>query len=605
MTDHHSRRQFLSTAGRLTAGAAAASVLGSPGRALAATKSFRDQVVVLGGGVGGLSAAQELAERGSKVTVIEPKALGGKARSMPVPGSGTGGRADLPGEHGFRFFPGFYKNVTDTMSRIPFAGNSNGVLGNLTSATQTMMTFPGDRQLTFVPSFNEDGLMQGVENVLTVISLAAGIPANETAYITRKMQVFVTSCNERRVGQWENVSWWDFSNAAKFSKNYQDLWGAGITKSLVAAKGDKASSRTIGLMGEAFVYALMAEAVPAIRAESGYEAADRLFDAPTNEAWIDPWVAHLRSLGVTFVSGYRASRFRMSGGKIVAANLQPTRGGLPDASVTADWFVAAMPVEQMTPLLSRDVLLADPDLARLRKLETDWMNGIQFYLNTPVKHGIRGHYAFLQSPWALTAVEQNLFWESDIAERYGDGSVTSIFSVDVSDWFTRGLLTGKRAVDCTPAEVADEVWFQMKKALNIDGQVFLSDDMLESWFLDPAISWPNGYGQPAANSEGLLINTVGSLSDRPDSTTKIPNLFLASDYVRVDVDLATMEGANEAARQAVNGLLAASGSSESPCSIGTLWQPRELEALRRTDQLLYRAGLPNALDVTTTLGLPI
>lgn len=605
MTNPHSRREFLSAAGLLTAGAAAAGVLGSPGRAHGATKSFRAQVVVLGGGVGGLSAAQELAERGFKVTVIEPKALGGKARSMPVPNTGTGGRADLPGEHGFRFFPGFYKNVTETMSRIPFPGNSDGVLGNLTTASQTMMTLPGDRQLTAPPSFNQDGLMQGIESVLAATSVAAGIPPNETAYIVRKMQVFTTSCNARRVGQWENVSWWDFSNAAKFSKNYQDLWGTGITKSLVAAKGDKASSRTIGLMGEAFVYALMGEASPLIRAQSGYEAADRLFDAPTNEAWIDPWVAHLRSLGVTFVSGYRASRLRVSGGKMVAATLQPTRAGLPEASVTADWFVAAMPVEQMAPLLSRELLLADPALGRLRRLETDWMNGIQFYLNSPVKHGIRGHYAFLQTPWALTAIEQNLFWEADIAKSYGDGSVTAIFSVDISDWFTPGLLTGKRAVDCTPAEVADEVWFQMKKALNIDGQVFLSDEMLESWFLDPAITWPNGYGQPAANSEGLLINTVGSLSDRPDSTTKIPNLFLASDYVRVDVDLATMEGANEAARQAVNGLLAASGSNESPCTLGTLWQPRELQALRDTDEALYRAGLPNALDVTTTLGLPI
>ena len=44
---------------------------------------------------------------------------GGKARSLPVPGSATGGRADLPAEHGFRFFPGFYQHIPDTMRRIP------------------------------------------------------------------------------------------------------------------------------------------------------------------------------------------------------------------------------------------------------------------------------------------------------------------------------------------------------------------------------------------------------------------------------------------------------------------------------------------------------
>ena len=65
-------------------------------------------VAVLGGGVAGLSAAHELAERGFDVTVYESKNIfGGKARSLSVPNTAIAGRKDLPGEHGFRFFPGF------------------------------------------------------------------------------------------------------------------------------------------------------------------------------------------------------------------------------------------------------------------------------------------------------------------------------------------------------------------------------------------------------------------------------------------------------------------------------------------------------------------
>ena len=66
-------------------------------------------VAILGGGIGGLSAAQELAERGFKVTVYEALSqLGGKARSFGATGTGTDGREDLPAEHGFRVFAGEY-----------------------------------------------------------------------------------------------------------------------------------------------------------------------------------------------------------------------------------------------------------------------------------------------------------------------------------------------------------------------------------------------------------------------------------------------------------------------------------------------------------------
>ena len=66
------------------------------------------------------------------------------------------------------------------------------------------------------------------------------------------------------------------------------------------------------------------------------------------------------------------------------------------------------------------------------------------------------------------------------------------------------------------------------------------------------------------NLEPLLVNTVGSWAWRPNAATAIENLFLASDYVRTYTDLATMEGANEAARRATNDVLDAAGSDAAP-----------------------------------------
>ena len=99
-------------------------------------------IAILGGGVAGLSAAHELVQRGFQVSVYERKdAFGGKARSVsgqPVGGAGLG---DLPGEHGFRFFPGFYRHLPDTMSRIPYGTRT--VAGNLVESTRILVARAG------------------------------------------------------------------------------------------------------------------------------------------------------------------------------------------------------------------------------------------------------------------------------------------------------------------------------------------------------------------------------------------------------------------------------------------------------------------------------
>src|SRR5438067_10518326 len=113
------RRRFLQGAAASAALAAGSVVL--PRRMVGAQGSGRGpRVAILGGGVAGLSAAHELADRGFDVVVYDRHSLfGGKARCIPVPGTAAGGRAELPGEHGFRFFPDFYKNLGDTLRRIP------------------------------------------------------------------------------------------------------------------------------------------------------------------------------------------------------------------------------------------------------------------------------------------------------------------------------------------------------------------------------------------------------------------------------------------------------------------------------------------------------
>jgi hypothetical protein len=69
-----------------------------------------------------------------------------------------------------------------------------------------------------------------------------------------------------------------------------------------------------------------------------------------------------------------------------------------------------------------------------------------------------------------------------------------------------------------------------------------------------------------------------------------------------------MEGANEAARRAVNAILERSGSDQPSCTIWNLHEPEALAPLRAYDRARYRAGLPwderfpKAIEAALALG---
>ncbi|MGP3982288.1 hydroxysqualene dehydroxylase [Streptomyces sp. KR80] len=572
--------------------AAAGGTAALAGRAAAAQRTSPGgrSVAVLGGGVAGLTAAHELAERGFTVTVYEKKALGGKARSMDVPGSAKGGRKPLPAEHGFRFIPGIYHNLPDTLRRIPFPGNADGVFGNLVAPREMMFARTGRENIRFPipwvgnppPVLTPDEIRRALTALLDT---ACHLPPHETAYFVNRVLVFLTSCDERRNEVWERTPWWDFVRAAQMSEDYQRILAVGITRNIVATKAEEASTRTVGTLGEAFVFNALG------RGADG--PPDRILNAPTNEAWITPWADHLAGLGVEFRIGWTVRELAFHAGRIAAAIVDDPQG--VRRNVTADHYISAMPVEHARRTWNAELRAADPQLARCDRLPTDWMTGIQFYLTepTPILHG---HLNCIDSPWSLTAIAQAQHWpDRDFGTDYGDGRARDCLSVDVSEWDRPGILYGKTAKQCTREEVAREVWAQLKAALNDTGQTVLRDGALHSWFLDPAV---DGIGTPdPRNDEQLLIHPTGTWFNRPSSRTKIPNLFLAGDYVAVDIDLATMEGANAAARQAVNALLDTAGSGAERCAVKPLYRAPEFEALKRHDKFRYGLGLRNAFDL--------
>jgi uncharacterized protein with NAD-binding domain and iron-sulfur cluster len=384
-----------------------------------------------------------------------------------------------------------------------------------------------------------------------------------------RLLTLLTSCEERRFGQWELQAWWDFVDADHRTPAFRKVLVDGLTRTLVAARAREISARTGG-------YILLQILFDLTRAGG---RADRVLDGPTSDVWIDPWVSHLRDRGVDVRVGAPVQGIACDGRRVTGATIA-------GEAVRADFYVAALPVERMLPLLTRELRRAEPRLNGLDRLVTRWMNGIMYYLDEDVPLAA-GHAIYIDSPWAVTSISQAQFWRDVDFARLGDGRVEGILSVDISDWEAVAPRLGKVASACTKLEIAEEVWAQLKDHLD-HGE--LEDANRLSWFLDPDIEFPNP--SAATNAEPLLINTAGSWEHRPDAVTAIENLVLASDYVRTFTDLATMEGANEAARRAVNGILDASRSRAPRCEVWPLREPAIFKPAQLLDRVRWRLRRP-------------
>ena len=543
------------------------------------------KVIVIGGGVGGLTVAHELAERGFHVHVYEGRpAWGGKARSQPVTGTGTNGRFDLPGEHGFRFYPRFYRHVIDMMQRIP-TGASGNVADRLRACTEAAVASINGE--TWSP-FRRRGFRRPTDILegLQLFFQELSFDSPDAGLFGMKVLQFLSSSDERRLSQYERLSWWEFLGGDGYSRSFQKQL-SGIPRMLVAMDAKQGNARTNGVVSmQLFLdYA------------TNGTASDRTLGGPTSQMWIDPWIAHLTSLGVKFHPAKTCLALDIAHGRIAAARFDGNE------AASADHYVLAVPLESAQALISDDLAALDPQCERLQKANIDqllsWMVGIQFFLREDVPLA-RGHLFFPDSPWALTAISQPQFWRDSVGlfrQHYGNGEVGGLISVDISEWDRPGTFVKKKAKDCSRDEIQTEVWWQLKAGLNgtRPDQQTLRDDLLYSWHLDLDLDYSKGL--PPRNHSRLLIHPPGSWALRPEAASSIENLCFAADYVRTHTDIASMEGACEAGRRAANAILQRTDSAAARAQIWPLEEPALFDPWKKLDRELHSVGRPHVFEI--------
>ncbi len=330
------------------------------------------RVLVLGGGVAGLSAAHELAERKFEVTILESSDdIGGRARSKKISG--------LPTEHGFHFFPAFYRHLIDTMRRIPSAGGAfprQSVVDDLVASSRVIMARDGLTELDFNLDLGSLPDIAGLANSFA----ALGLRPSEVALAVQKLIELIVAVSTHSDDALENVTWWDFVEADSQSPEYQRYFGDVAVRWTVAMDPRRASARTLGRVALQFWRTTVAPVKT-----NGHTVASvgRVLDGPTSDAWLKPWREHLAgprdgvrggagTLGVTLLLNTKVVAINCKNGKVhevVVTDTVPAGAGtrtlaFHGGGAQYDYCVCALPIGALVDLINPEKHVA-PVLAAL------------------------------------------------------------------------------------------------------------------------------------------------------------------------------------------------------------------------------------------------
>jgi len=317
-------------------------------------------VVVVGGGLAGLTAALELRRHGQTVVLLEgSQRLGGKAGADRV--------GEQLIEHGYHIFPRWYVNTRRLLGELGVELNDLDSYFVLERGR-----FPQLRRIKIVDPFS-DGALPLPERLLfsqaVVEFCSAGLHRDRFSH---------------RISSTGFLASRPYALRSALRLNEENMLKA------VAVPAAELSAWTAQQVGRSWMRS-PAPFVSVLRA-----------DAET--AWFKPFAARLAHMGVALRLGTQVRGLVVENGRLEAVRLG-------DGSVLrGDTFVLATPLEVTRTLVDDAVFQCDPRLARLHKLQAVPMASFHLYLRRKVAGLPREHVFFRGGRYALSFIDVSQHW---------------------------------------------------------------------------------------------------------------------------------------------------------------------------------------------------
>lgn len=493
------------------------------------------RVAIFGGGIGGLTTAHQLSKLGYDVTIYESKMqVGGLARSSrDQDGCAT--------EYCWRVYFSFYDNFLEVLKEIPTTETS--------SSRDTLVTYKHFNLMT--PTSLHDKLV-GYYNIFKG----------------------VTSCDDR-LDSLDDLSWWKALESTSDSNLFRTI-GPWL-----------GMDRKAGSFRSVIKVGMEQQIIPSYL-DSNYH--DYVTSQPTSEAIFDPWLKNLKSKGVKIKFGKEGEvRSLLSrDGRIQEATM--SNGDL----VRADYYVLSLPVE-----ILEKVIISSPSidgdrirLGAISKLKDTCLHtqiSFQLYFNRPINLEGKNAFLLVESPWDLIVLSYDQIYVTDLCKDIPDAK--GGWSVAATTAYMPGI-NGKTLLECNEQEITEEIWNQLVSNKYLQDIIVKNNGFRldSSIFLKWSPMWPTfEFDDKLKTSEPKFTNNTGSYKLRPSFKTYIPNLFIATAYIKETIDIFSMEAACIAGKRVSHAI----DNSLPDANI----RPRPLIFMpfRTIDSIFWKAGLPNPI----------
>jgi hypothetical protein len=245
---------------------------------------------------------------GASVTVLVPRA---SALILPTP-TYLSTFCLVPGEHGFRFFPSYYRHLRNTLRRVPtfkyddrqipqLTTRESGetVLDNLVNTPVQALAGIGTNPLLYprAPTPSVGAIAHQLKSVLLEREYD---PRDIGQFIIRVLR-YMSTGSKRRALELNRISWWQYLRGydpmtGTYRFRYSDEFARDLGESprvLAAFDAEWGDAHT---NGNTFVQLLLNQFLET-------EDVDQVLNAPTSEAWFEHWEQYLREqLEVRFVA---------------------------------------------------------------------------------------------------------------------------------------------------------------------------------------------------------------------------------------------------------------------------------------------------------------